>query len=219
MNKQVNFSKLLKNKETFLLSTYSLLVIELVISMAIVYAMRDSPMFNKITRQSILIYFALTFGLILILSFVPMPSWLKICVFTIFAVVMGGFLHSTSILIPREVIDNALFGTISVFVIMTCFAFILAALGVDLSFMMIIMLAAIIGLLIASIIVYFFAKKSNKVHKIMLIVGLIIFSIYVIVYTNVILQPKYNFNYVDAAIDLYVSFISIFTRILALESE
>jgi FtsH-binding integral membrane protein len=215
----VNFGKLLKNKESFLLSTYGLLITQLTITFAIVYAFRNNPVVNKITRQSILIYFLLTFGIIMILSFVPMPIWLKLILFTVFAVVMGGMLHNVTVLIPINLVNNALIGTIAVFIAMSIFAFILASMGIDLSWMMIILLAALLGLIIASLIVMIFAKKDSKLHKAILIIGLIIFSVFVIVYTNTILQPSYNENFVDAALNFYLDFINIFTRILALEAD
>lgn len=215
----VNFGKLLKNKESFLLSTYALLITQLTITFAIVYAFRNNPVVNKITRQSILLYFLLTFGIIMILSFIPMPIWLKLILFTVFAVVVGGMLHNLTVLIPINLVNNALIGTIVVFIAMTIFAFILASIGIDLSWMMTILLAALLGLIIASLIVMLFAKKDSKLHKAILIIGLIIFSVFVIVYTNTILQPSYKENFVDAALNFYLDFINIFTRILALEAN
>jgi FtsH-binding integral membrane protein len=128
-------------------------------------------------------------------------------------------LHNLTSSIPIDIIDNALRGAITIFISMTIFAFILAYLGVDLSWMMILMLAALIGLLIASLLVMIFAKKSSKIHKIILIIGLVIFSVYVMIYTNTILQPHYDENFVDAALNFYLDFINIFTRIAALEAE
>lgn len=215
----VNFGKLLKNKESFLLSTYALLIVQLSITFFMVYAFRNNKTFNKVTKQSFIVYFLLTFGLILILSFVPMPIWLKIIIFTVFAVVMGGMLHNASIAASVNIINNALYGAISIFIAMTIFAFILAAMGVDLSWMMIILFAALIGLIISSLLVMFFASKDSKLQKAVLIFGLILFSIFVVVYTNTILQPGYTENFVDAAISFYIDFVNIFSSILALEEE
>lgn len=215
----VNFGKLLKEKEGFLLSTYSLLIVQLSITFFMVYAFRNNKIFNKVTKQSFIVYFLLTFGLILILSFVPMPIWLKLIIFTVFAIVTGGMLHNASIAVSVNIINNALYGAISIFVAMTVFAFILAAMGIDLSWMMIILLAALIGLIIASLLVMFLASKDSKLQKAVLIFGLILFSIFVIVYTNTILQPDYNENFVNAAISFYLDFVNIFSSILALEQD
>jgi modulator of FtsH protease len=215
----VNFGKLLKKKEGFLLSTYALLIVQLAITFFMVYAFRNNKTFNKVTKQSFIVYFLLTFGLILILSFVPMPIWLKLIIFTVFAVVMGGMLHNASIAASVNIINNALYGAISIFVAMSAFAFILAAMGVDLSWMLIILFAALIGLIIASVLVMLFASKDSKLQKALLIFGLVLFSIFVVVYTNAILQPGYTENFVDAAISFYIDFVNIFSSILALQEE
>lgn len=214
-----NFGKLLKEKQPFLMSTYGLLVAELVVTFAIVYAFRNSPAAKKITRQSILLYFALTFGIILILSFVPMPDWMKLVLFTVFAVVIGGMLHSITVVVPRELVDNALKGTIVIFVCMSVFALLLASMGVDLSWMQLVLFAALIGLLVASLLAMFFSPKSSKIHKALLVFGLVVFSIFVMVYTNMILQPGYKGSYIDAAIGFYLDFVNIFTRLLALDGS
>lgn len=215
----VNFGKLLKKKEGFLLSTYTLLIIQLAITFFMVYAFRNNKTFNKVTKQSFIVYFILTFGLILILSFVPMPIWLKIVIFTVFAIVFGGMLHNASVAVSINIVNNALYGAISIFIAMSVFAFILASMGIDLSWIMIILLAALIGLIIASVLVMLFAAKDSKLQKALLIFGLVLFSIFVVVYTNAILQPGYTENFVDAAISFYIDFVNIFSSILALEEE
>jgi modulator of FtsH protease len=215
----VNFGKLLKNKQSFLLSTYALLIAQLVVTFFIVYEFRNNEAVSKVTKQSFIVYFLLTLGLILILSFVPMPIWLKIVIFTVLAIVFGGMLHNASVAVSINIVNNALYGAISIFVAMTMFAFILAGIGIDLSWMLIILFAALIGLIIASVLVMLFAAKDSKLQKALLVFGLVLFSIFVVVYTNAILQPGYTENFVDAAISFYIDFINIFSSILALEEE
>lgn len=215
----VNFGKLLKNKQSFLLSTYALLIAQLVVTFFIVYAFRNNKAVSKVTKQSFIVYFLLTLGLILILSFIPMPIWLKIVIFTVLAIVFGGMLHNASVAVSINIVNNALYGAISIFIAMSVFAFILASMGIDLSWMMIILLAALIGLIIASVLVMLFASKDSKLQKALLIFGLVLFSIFVVVYTNAILQPGYTENFVDAAISFYIDFVNIFSSILALEEE
>ena len=127
-------------------------------------------------------------------------------------------LYNATFLIPKEFITQALSGTIGVFVAMSIVGIVLASMGIDLGWMGLILLGALIGLIVASLIVMFLDKnKSSLLHKTILIIGLILFSIYVIYETNIMLQKDYNQDFINAAVDLYLDFINIFVRILALE--
>lgn len=214
----MRFATLLKNKSSFLLSTYTLLVAQLAITFSIVYAFRNSPKAAAITRQSLFLYFILTFGLILILTFVPMPNWSKLVLFTIFAVIFGGLLHSTSILIDKKHVDNALKSTVAVFIAMSIFGVILAYFGFDLSWLMLLLIAGLIGLIVAFIIIYFFIGQSTRLQKALYIASIVLFSCFVLVYTNMIIQPKYKGTYIDAAISFYLDFVNIFSASMGLEA-
>lgn len=220
-----SFTQLLKGKQLFLTSVYATLIIELIITFAIIYKLRNHPKLSKVTKQSFWVYLLLSLGLIVLLTFFNFPIWLKLILFTAFACVTGGMLHNASYTVPKAIIDQALYGVISIFIAMTVVAFILAAMGVDLGFLGIILLAALIGLIVASLILLIMNKtrdENNKltlVYKILLVIGLIVFSIYIMYSTNIMLQKNYGFDFVTAAIDLYLGFINIFTKLLILESE
>ena len=184
----------------------------------VIYAFRNNEKAAKITNQSMIVYFVLTIGLILLLSFVPMPSWMKLLIFTIFAVVIAGLLHSTSRLVSKEFVDNALKGTIAIFIIMSVLGVLFAAIDVDLTRMQLILFAGLIGLIVAMVLVLAFSPTSTKMHKILLLAALVLFSCFVIVYTNVILQPGYTGTSIDAAVGFYIDFTNIFSVTLGLET-
>jgi FtsH-binding integral membrane protein len=221
-------------KQGFLLSVYGILIVELLVTFFVVYYFRDHPSLSKITKQSIIIYFIASMGLVLLLVFVPMPIWLKFVLFTILSTVLGGLLHQASALLPEELVTQVLAGTIAVFVAMSVVALILASMGIDLSWMGSLLLAALVGLIVASLIVYivsYFNAQSQSpsaaetagtmkgIHKILLVIGLILFSVYVMYETNIMLQKNYNEDVVSAALGLYLDFVNIFTHILGLESQ
>ena len=225
MAAKVSFAKLIKQKQGFLTAVYVTLIVELVITFAIVYQFRNHPALSKTTKQSFWVYLLVTVGLILILSLVPMPIWMKVLLFTAFAVVIGGLLHHASHKVPTALIDQALYGAIGIFVVMSVFAFVLASMGVNLGFMWMILFAAIIGLFVANLIIILMGKtrdENNKLtplYKTLLVIGLIIFSIYIMFSTNMMLQKDYSDDFVSAAIDLYLGFINIFTKLFILESD
>jgi FtsH-binding integral membrane protein len=213
-----NFLALVKKKQGFLLQIYGTLIFELLVTFFIVYSFRNHPRFAKPSKLYLILYFVLAIILILILSFVPMPPIVKFLIFTLLAIVIGAMLYSTTFLIPRELITQALTGAISIFIAMSVVGIILASLGFDLGWLGMILLGALIGLIVASLILLLFDKnKSSLAHKTVLIIGLILFGVYVIYETNIILQENYDQDFISASVSLYLDFINIFSRILALE--
>lgn len=215
-----SFVKLLQDKQGFLLLVYGTLIAQLAITFGIVYSFRNHPSLSKATKQSLILYLLLSLGLVLLLTFVPMPVWLKLVLFTLLAIVNGGLLHQACVSLPEAVINQALLGTIGIFIALSIVGIVLAGLGIDLSWMGLILLAGLIGLLVASLVVMVLNKNDNmkKAHKVLLVIGLILFSIYIMYGTNTMLQADYEFDFVSAAIDLYLSFINVFVRLLGLDT-
>lgn len=208
------------NKTGFLFAMYATLIAQLFITFAIVYWFRDHPKLSAATKQSFWIYLLLTLGILLILILVPMPPILQLLVFAVFAAVFGAMLHQATVKIPEATIDKALRGAIAVFVVMSIIGMVLLMAGFDLAWMGWILFAALIGLLIASLVVFFIPSESKPpmLHKALTVIGLALFSAYVMYHTNMVLQPKYQENFVQAALDFYLDFVNIFSRLLALDS-
>jgi FtsH-binding integral membrane protein len=60
--------------------------------------------------------------------------------------------------------------------------------------------------------------NTNIFHKLLLLFGLILFSIFIVYDTNIILNKNYKGDYIDASLDFYLSFVNLFIREVALES-
>lgn len=223
--KQQTFLQLLQKKKGFLLQVYACLVLELCITFFVVYYFRNNETLSKITKQSFILYLSLCIAIIIILTF-DIPTWLKFLLFTIYAVVFGGLLHQITYKIDSRVITKSLLCTIGVFVVMTILGFILSSLDIDLSFMSVYILSAIIGLLVSTAVIYVTNnvrdKETNKMtnmYKILLIIGIIVFSIYITWSTSNLMLEDYNRDFVNGAMDLYLGFINDFVRMLALSNE
>ena len=210
-----DFLKLIKQKKNFLILVYLSLIVQLLITYSILYSLRNNPAINKYTKQPWWVYLIALIGIILILSLLDMPVWLKLIVFTIFSVIFGCYLYSSTSLISIELIASALEGAVSIFVTMSVVAIILAYIGIDLSWMALILLVGLIGFLIALVIVHFI--KDTFIKKIILVFGLVLFSLYVLYSTNSMLQKNYNENFVQASLDFYLDFVNLFSIILNLE--
>ncbi len=211
---------ILKQKKGFLIAVYTTLIIQVFITFSIVYFFRIHPELSNISKQSFIFYLLLSLCLILVLVLIPMPVWMKFIVLTFFAMVTGALLHNSSWLVPEDVITQSLVGTISIFIVLSIIAVVLVSMGIDLGWMGMILLGSLVGLLIASILVMVFDKnKTSTLHKVILILGLILFSIYVVYDTNIILQRTYNGDFITAAIDFYLDIINIFIRMLILDGQ
>ncbi len=211
---------ILKQKKGFLIAVYTTLIIQVFITFSIVYFFRIHPDLSNISKKSFIFYLLLSLCLILILVLIPMPIWMKFVVLTFFAMVTGALLHNASWLVPEDVITQSLIGTISIFIILSILAVVLVSMGIDLGWMGMILLGSLVGLLIASILVMVFDKnKTSTLHKVIIILGLVLFSIYVVYDTNIILQRNYNGDFITAAIDFYLDIINIFIRMLILDGQ
>jgi len=217
-----NFINLLKKKQTFLLEVYGTLIVQLLVTFFVLYTLKDHPSntLAKVSKQSLIIYFILSFGLILILALVPMPPIVKFLVFTLFAIVLGGLLYNGTIYVSKDLINQVLIGTIGIFIAMSILGVSLAAIGIDLGFLGIILLAALLGLIVASLVVLIVDKnKSDTIHKVILIIVLILFSMYIMYDTNIMLNKNYNEDFISAAIDLYLDIVNIFSSLVGLETN
>lgn len=213
------FLALLKQRKGFLIAVYTTLIIQLFITFSIVYFFRIHPLLSNISKQSFIFYLLLSLCLILVLVLIPMPVWLKLVIFTFFAMVIGAMLHNATLIVPEQLITQALIGTMSIFIILSIVAILLAAMGIDLGWLGMILFGALIGLLIATILIIVFEKKATStVHKVLLVLGLILFSIYVVYDTNIILQRNYNKDFITASIDFYLDIINIFIRMVFLDA-
>lgn len=210
--------KNLKNQKWFLAAVYTTMIIQLLLTFGIVYSFRQHPLLSNATKQSFILYFIMLIGLLLLMILVPMPLWLQFLLFTIFAIVQGAALHSVTSMLPRELIDQTIISVIGIFITFTVFGIILASFDIDLSWMGMMLFAAIIGLLIGYITMIFVNDKKGF-SKYLAVFGLIIFSMYVMFETNVILNKKYNGNFIMAALDFYIDFMNLFSNLLLLNSS
>lgn len=213
-------AKIAKDKTGFLLAMYLTLLVQLFITFGIVYWFRNHPTLSAATKKSFWLYLLLSLALVIILIMVPMPPYLQIVIFGALAVVFGAMIHQASVKLPRETIDKALRGAIAIFVVMSIVGLVLLKAGYDLSWMGWILFAGLLGLLVASIIVIFIPSESKPpmLQRVILIFGLALFSAYVMYHTNIVLQRNYQQNFVQAALDFYLDFVNIFSKLLALDA-
>ena len=209
-------STLLYAKRDLLVKTFANLIFQLGITY---YVMEktdvsdDKKKKEKFNYTTILIFLYIV-AFILILGFIPMPSWLKFILFCGFSYCFGYILSNLKYFVSEEVINNALLGTISIFVIMFSLGLFMLLSGIKLGiktgmFLFFCLLFLIIGKLFNN-----FTKKSSVISKNLTIIGIILFAIYIIYDTNTILQKNYDGDFITASLDYYLDTINIFINLV-----
>lgn len=218
---------LVKGRETFLMSVYSILILQLVITMVLVKSFQNSPKILAITKRYTLLFAVMSIGVVFIMG-LGLPQEIKMILFTILSIIIALFLSAITSRVSPHLVNQALASTIGIFVTLSAFALGLSSMGIHLGWMGVYLFAALIGLIVVSLVfaLYKVVDKSqesveskNQFHKILVIVGMVLFSMFVVYDTNMVLQRDYVGGPIDAAEDFYLTFINLFTRTLSLQSN
>ena len=195
MNKLEIFKQLLFKKRRLLRCIFSTLLCQIIVTSVVVfYIYKTSTLYNYIvkdlaTPHTNLMMFLLvainTFLIFAMMSF-KMSFTFRFILFTIFSIMQGLFLGVISKYIPKEIILSALVSTISIFIIFLVVGFIIVYFGFDISWLGIYLFIALLGLIIAQI-VFMFIPKSYTARRYIVIFALLLFSIYILYDTNLIL--------------------------------
>ncbi len=223
-------SKLVKGREKFLLSVYAILVVQLVVTFVLVRSFQNSPKIVEATKRHSLLFGLASIGVVIIMG-LRFPPMIKFVLFTILSVLIALFLTAITSRVSNELVNQALASTVGIFVALSAFALTLSSFGIHLGWMGVYLFAALIGLLVVSLVflLYNMFKTPGKTdeertslksfHKILVIIGMVLFSLFVVYDTNMVLQRDYVGGPIEAAEDFYLTFINLFTRTLYLESN
>ena len=224
-----SLAALVKGREKFLLSVYAILVLQLVITFSLIRSFQNSPKIVDATKKHTFLFAIASIAVVVVMSF-GFPPWLKFILFSILSVIIALFLTAVTSRVSQEIVNQALASTIGIFISLSIFAMALSSFGIHLGWMGVYLMAALIGLLVVSIvfILYNMFNKPNtenersnnkQFHKILVVIGMVLFSLFVIYDTNMVLQRDYVGGPIDAAEDFYLTFVNLFTRTLSLQSN
>ena len=157
--------------------------------------------------------------IILALAMGNFPAWIKLILFTAFSIVWGILLSFRKQTVDSNLIQLALVGTISIFGIMFLIGAFLIFSGIKLGIQFASFLFFALLFLILFQLILLFTKKMAGYLKIVSIISLFIFSLYIIYDTNNILQRNYNGDFITASLDYYLDVLNIFIDLLNLFSS
>jgi len=211
----------------FIVAVYGILVAQLLLTLGVMYWLRQ----RKTALNTVLhiVYLVLYAALALVLALVPMPLALKFTLFTALSLVLGALLHQISGDLATAVVNFVLLGTIALFVAMSLVGLALAAMGVELSWLLkyivygsLATLVAMVGLLIWSSTLKTPEEKARftAVFKVVVVISMILTSMYIVWATDAIATTGLGdtlSDAADAAIGLYLSFIDLLISLFVLQ--
>ena len=201
-------------KKEFFIMIFANLIVQLGITYYVMEKTNIGPD-NKETENKIHMLGFLQIGLVLVLGFVPMPSWIKFILFCVFSAIWGYIFSSVRLVFGEENVKMAMMGTISIFALMFAFGVGLIASGIKLGYKFGLMLFYALLILILFKIMQMFIPTSSLTKKIAIIFSLLLFSVYVVYDTNSILQRNYYGDFITASMDYYLDILNIFANLLS----
>ena len=209
------FQKLLYKKHDLVKCIFSTLIFQTTITMLVVIY-SNSLQINQLFKHSLFS----TFIILLLLNIVLIVAMTKqniafstrFIIFILFSILQGIIISISTMYIKKEIIISAMLSTISIFTIFLVAGMLLVYYNINLSWMNVYLIIALLGLLIWIIISSISPLKNNGRTGIMT-AGLILFSIFILYDTNRILLKYNNINIdcIRGALDYYLDILNIFS--------
>ena len=206
-----NLFNLLITKKEFFIMVFANLIVQL----GITYYVMEKINTDTTNKYKPTLYRILATCLILILAVaigvLPMPTWLKVIIFSITSVLWGYIFSNLRQIVGEETIKMAVIGAISIFALMFAFGIGLILSGIKLGFKFGLVLFELLTLLIIIRLIQIFIPTSSLIKKIITCFSILLFSVFIIYDTNSILQRNYNGDFIRASMDYYLDILNIFT--------
>lgn len=212
----VSFNKLLKKKQDLLKCVFSSLIFQLGLTAFIVfYLQENSTILNTIKSNYLysIALFLIGLFIIFILSSDKLSFNTKFMFFMFFGIIQGILLGSFKQYFPEDVVKSALISTITIFIMFLCIGFTIVYFNYDITWMGIYLLLALLALLVYRISLIFIPVEYN-LKKIMFVISILLFSIFIIYDTNVLLLKGKNKDCISFAMDYYLDILNIFSSFL-----
>jgi FtsH-binding integral membrane protein len=214
-----DLTSLLFEKRDLLVKTFANLIVQLGITYYAMEKFSEEKDKDKKSKNVTILVIIYLFAFVIILGFIPMPTWLKLILFCGFSYGAGYLLSNLKVVAGEEVIQTAILGTMSIFGIMFALGLFMLLSGIKLGFRTgLILFYSLLFLILARLLNYFTAQSSDFA-KGLTIFGLLLFSVYIIYDTNTILQKNYYGDFITASIDYYLDIINIFTKLVSLNND
>lgn len=215
-----HFSKLIHKKKNLLRCIFTTLLLQLMVTtLTFVFIYKNKFVTNqpKYGVLSGLVFLVIAMGLIYAMTSIGMSFTERALLFTLFSIIQGLFLGFNLQYIRANTILGALLFTGILFLMMLSAGFLMVYFQIDLSWLGILLFFLLLVLIIARI-VTFFGNKTRTYDYIITMFALLLFSVYIVYDTNIILLRydaiKYERDCIVGALDYYLDIINIFVSSL-----
>jgi len=207
-----NINTFSKEKILFIL----LVFINLILQLGITYYFMNYFKYENIKNEYLILLSIFIFLMIFIIFMVPI--WLKFIIFIFISISIGIILSRLINNVNKNLINIAIISTIIIFILMFTIGLLLILMKINLSYSLGLILFYSLFILIIIEILNIFMNTYSLFYKIISFISLLLFSLYVIYDTNIILQRNYNGDFIRASLDYYFDIINLFSSELSLNN-
>ena len=203
---------LLIAKKWFLVLVFANLIFQLSLTYTVMENTEDAE-----KKYNYWVLFGLSIIIIIVLALLPgLHPGIKIVLFSGFSYIMGLIFSTLKKVYTEGEIKLAIESVLGVFIAMFLSALSLLVVGVKFGYKFgLFLFFALLVLIIARI----FTTPTKTTNKYFAVIGIIIFSLYIIYDTQSILQRDYIGDFITASIDYYLDIINLFLNLLSIENE
>lgn len=202
----------MKADALFLSKVFLTLISQLLVTFFVVYYLSSRLSHYNYNRVFFLIAFIVSFFLIFGIMSSELTRFEKMVLFTFFSILFGYMLSPIG-LVNKKIILSALAGTIGIFIFMFIGGYLFTHYKINLDSLGKILFGSLIGLIVAGLVDLMFGL-SKTAYRFYIYAGLIVYSLFVVFDTQVILQKKYGDDYVASSFSYYLDFLGIFLRLV-----
>tara|TARA_B100001142_G_scaffold315242_1_gene353619 strand:- start:483 stop:1103 length:621 start_codon:yes stop_codon:yes gene_type:complete len=195
----------LQKKVPFMAAVFGHLIFQIFVAYRAAEATTRNMNLKSVAESNRLFLGLTSLILIVFMSLVPLPIPVKVAVFSIISFLGGMSLHN----IPN--LQEALLEVIGIFILMFIVGVITVQLGFKLNILGNVLFFSLLAVLIARIINAFRTPSVNRArnNKAYTKILTLIFVLFVVYDTNMILQRNYGGNFVNASLDYFLDIINL----------
>jgi len=215
-----DINELFNKKKGLLVPTFANLIFQLGLTYYVMerYTITDKKDLPA-RRTKVWLYFLLQLVIIFILGVFTLPTIVKFLLFVIFSYTFGVELAYIKYFSGDAIVKFALLGTVSIFAVMFAIGSFLLLTGINLGYKYgLVLFYALLGLILIRLVTLFTGAISGF-YKLLSIVSILLFSMFIIYDTNVILQRNYFGDFITASLDYYLDIINIFVNLLSFNNN
>lgn len=210
INKFDKTLKLMHNKKEFLLQIFANLIVQL----GITYYIMENTDATTYKKVGFWVLFILQLGIIYLLIGTQMHPVLKLLLFSLFSGSLGLTLSNLKTKYNQQIILVAIQSALGVFAAMFAFGIMLIMFGIHLGPKVGFVLLLVLFALIIARIVLMVANGFDVYKKGLSIIGVILFSLYIVYDTNIILGRDYYGDFITASLDYYLDILNLYSNLL-----